>query len=112
MTRHTSKPDQRLQDGVSSLEMALWRRRIKTHSDRIHHSDSGSRYVSIRYTDRLSDIGASALVGSVADPYDNAMAEALNGTFKAEPIELPGHVVQRRTPARSPRLHTARRVRT
>ncbi|MFE9890661.1 hypothetical protein [Streptomyces scopuliridis] len=68
--------------------------------------------MSIRYTDRLADIGASALTGSVADPYDSAMTEALNGTFKAELIELPGHVVQRITPARSPRLHTARRVRT
>lgn len=44
------------------------------------------QYVSIRYTDRLADIGAS--VGSVADSYDNAMAEALNGTFKAELIEM------------------------
>jgi transposase InsO family protein len=46
--------------------------------------------VSIRYTDRLTDIGASASVGSVADSYDNAMAEALNGTFKAELIEMQG----------------------
>ncbi|TFE58361.1 hypothetical protein E3E14_00435 [Streptomyces sp. ICN441] len=44
--------------------------------------------MSIRYTDRLADIGASASVGSVADSYDNAMAEALNGTFKAELIEM------------------------
>ncbi|MFD3736370.1 transposase, partial [Streptomyces sp. NPDC058632] len=49
-----------------------------------------AQYVSIRYTDRLSDIGASASVGSVADSYDNAMAEALNGTFKAELIEMQG----------------------
>lgn len=48
------------------------------------------QYVSIRYTDRLTDIGASASVGSVADSYDNAMAEALNGTFKAELIEIHG----------------------
>ncbi|MFI6287606.1 transposase [Streptomyces sp. NPDC051018] len=48
------------------------------------------QYVSIRYTDRLADIGASASVGSVADSYDNAMAEALNGTFKAELIEMQG----------------------
>ncbi|MEU2744018.1 integrase core domain-containing protein [Streptomyces sp. NPDC007095] len=46
--------------------------------------------MSIRYTDRLTDIGASASVGSVADSYDNAMAEALNGTFKAELIEMQG----------------------
>ncbi|WP_329171338.1 integrase core domain-containing protein [Streptomyces sp. NBC_01477] len=49
-----------------------------------------SQYVSIRYTDRLADIGAAASVGSVADSYDNAMAEALNGTFKAELIEMQG----------------------
>ncbi|MFE9766618.1 IS3 family transposase [Streptomyces sp. NPDC005808] len=73
---------------LDALEMALWRRRIKTDSGLIHHSDRGSQYVSIRYTERLADIGASASVGSVADSYDNAMAEALNGTFKAELIEI------------------------
>lgn len=49
-----------------------------------------AQYVSIRYTERLSGIGASASVGSVADSYDNAMAEALNVTFKAELIEMQG----------------------
>lgn len=48
------------------------------------------QYLSIRYTERLSDVGASASVGSVADSYDNAMAEALNGTFKAELIDMQG----------------------
>ncbi|MDQ1046282.1 putative transposase [Streptomyces sp. V4I2] len=66
---------------LDALEMALWRRRTKKDSGLI---------VSIRYTDRLADIGASASVGSVADSYDNAMAEALNGTFKAELIEMQG----------------------
>ncbi|MGW4049178.1 IS3 family transposase [Streptomyces sp. NPDC004721] len=75
---------------LDALEMALWRRRIKKDSGLVHHSDRGSQYVSIRYTERLSDIGASASVGSVADSYDNAMAEALNGTFKAELIEMQG----------------------
>ncbi|MFE9312662.1 IS3 family transposase [Streptomyces sp. NPDC006706] len=75
---------------LDALEMALWRRRIKKDSGLIHHSDRGSQYVSIRYTERLSDIGASASAGSVADSYDNAMAEALNGTFKAELIEMQG----------------------
>ncbi len=60
-------------------------------SDRfMHHSDRGSQYVSIRYTERLAEVGASASVGSVADSYDNAMAEALNGTFKAELIDHQG----------------------
>ncbi|WP_308409013.1 IS3 family transposase [Streptomyces sp. AC558_RSS880] len=75
---------------LDALEMALWRRRTKKDSGLIHHSDRGSPYVSIRYTERLADIGASASVGSVADSYDNAMAEALNGTFKAERIEMQG----------------------
>ncbi|MEV7864497.1 IS3 family transposase [Streptomyces hirsutus] len=75
---------------LDALEMALWRRRIKKDSGLIHHSDRGSQYVSIRYTERLADSGASASVGSVADSYDNAMAEALNGTFKAELIEMQG----------------------
>ncbi len=71
-----------------------------------------ARYVSIRYTDRLADIGASASVGSVADSYDNAMAEALNGTFKAELIEMQGPLEGRR-PSRAgdlpveERLHSA-----
>ncbi|MGW5480663.1 DDE-type integrase/transposase/recombinase [Streptomyces sp. NPDC004008] len=55
---------------LDALEMALWRQRIKTDSGLIHHSDRGSQYVLIRYTDRLADIGASASVGSVADSYD------------------------------------------
>ncbi|MGP3951473.1 IS3 family transposase [Streptomyces sp. 7N604] len=75
---------------LDALEVALWRRRIKKDSGLIHHSDRGSQYVSIRYTDRLADIGASASVGSVADSYDNAMAEALKGNFKAELIEMQG----------------------
>ncbi|MDK0524917.1 integrase core domain-containing protein [Streptomyces sp. ML-6] len=75
---------------LEALEMALWRRRTKKDSGLIHHNDRGPQYVSIRYTGRLSDIGASASAGSVADSYDNAMAEALNGTFKAELIETQG----------------------
>ncbi|XVQ06892.1 transposase [Spirillospora sp. CA-255316] len=52
----------------------------------IHHSDRGCQYTSFRYATRLADLGVVASVGSVADSYDNAMAEALNGTFKAELI--------------------------
>ncbi|GHC87999.1 hypothetical protein GCM10010349_74940 [Streptomyces flavofungini] len=75
---------------LDALEMALWQRRFKKDPGLIHHSDRGSQYVSIRYTDRLADIGACASVGSVADSHDNAMAEALNGTFKAELTEMQG----------------------
>ncbi|WP_308190807.1 IS3 family transposase [Streptomyces sp. HPF1205] len=54
------------------------------------HTDHGAQYVSIRYTERLAEVGASASVGSVADSYDNATAEAFNATFKAELIEHQG----------------------
>lgn len=52
----------------------------------IHHSDRGVQYVSIRYTDRLAEAGIEPSVGSVGDSYDNAMAETINGLFKAEVI--------------------------
>ncbi|MEW2470561.1 hypothetical protein AB0919_37045 [Streptomyces sp. NPDC046994] len=65
---------------------------IKEYCDQRQNPGSGrgSQYVSIRYTDQLADIGASAPVGSVADSYDIAMTKASNGTFKAEPIEMQG----------------------
>jgi transposase InsO family protein len=75
---------------LDALEMALWRQKVKKTAGLVHHSDRGSQYVSIRYTERLAEAGAAASVGSVADSYDNAMAEALNGTFKAELIERQG----------------------
>lgn len=52
----------------------------------IHHSDRGVQYVSIRYTDRLAEAGIERSVGSVGDSYDNAMAETINGLYKAEVI--------------------------
>jgi transposase InsO family protein len=54
--------------------------------DLIHHSDRGVRYVSIRYTERLAEAGIEASVGSVGDSYDNALAETINGLYKAEVI--------------------------
>ncbi|MFJ9682565.1 IS3 family transposase [Streptomyces sp. NPDC101194] len=75
---------------LDAPEMALWRRGTKKGSGLIHHSDRGSRYVSIRYGERLLEAGAAASVGSVADSYGNAMAEVLNGSSKAEPIEHQG----------------------
>jgi putative transposase len=74
---------------LDALEMALWQRarqRPVQPGTLIHHSDRGCQYVSFRYTTRLSDLGVTASVGSVADSYDNAMAEALNATFKTELI--------------------------
>jgi putative transposase len=52
----------------------------------IHHSDRGSQYVSIRYTERLVEGGIEPSVGSKGDSYDNALAETINGLYKAEPI--------------------------
>ena len=74
---------------LEALEMALWNRRVHD-GQTVHHSDAGSQYTSVRYTTRLSDVGIMPSVGTVADSYDNAMAEALNGTFKAELIERCG----------------------
>ena len=68
---------------LDALEMAQWNRRIRT-GETIHHSDAGSQYTSIRYSERLEEFGVLPSIGSVGDSYDNAMAEALNGTFKAE----------------------------
>jgi putative transposase len=73
---------------LDALEMAIWRR--DTTSGVTHHSDAGCQYVSFRYSERLADANIAASVGSVGDSYDNAMAEALNGTYKAELIRRRG----------------------
>ena len=69
---------------LDALEQALWARKVK--GDLIHHSDKGSQYLSIRYTERLAEVGIEASVGAVGDAYDNAMAETINGLYKAEVI--------------------------
>jgi transposase InsO family protein len=69
---------------LDALEQALYVRRPT--GSLIHHSDRGVQYVSIRYTDRLADAGIEASVGSVGDSYDNALAETINGLYKAEVI--------------------------
>jgi putative transposase len=56
----------------------------------VHHSDRGSQYLSIRYTERLGEVGIERSVGSVGDSYDNALAESINGLFKAEVIHRLG----------------------
>jgi len=56
----------------------------------VHHSDRGSRYLSIRYTDRLVEAGAEPSVGSVGDSYDNTLAETIIGLFKTEVIHRRG----------------------
>lgn len=68
---------------LDALEQALWARRP---SGTIHHSDKGSQYVSLAYTQRLHDAELLASTGSTGDSYDNAMAESINGLYKAEVI--------------------------
>lgn len=68
---------------LDALEQALWARRpVGT----IHHSDKGSQYVSLAYTQRLLDAELLASTGSTGDSYDNALAESINGLYKAEVI--------------------------
>ena len=71
---------------LDALELALHDRRPGIGSGRVHHSDRGSQYVSLRYTGRLAEAGLEPSVGSVGDSYDNALAETINGLYKAEVI--------------------------
>nr|WP_187441407.1 IS3 family transposase [Escherichia coli] len=68
---------------LDALEQALWARRP---SGTVHHCDKGSQYVSLAYTQRLKEAGLLASTGSTGDSYDNAMAESINGLYKAEVI--------------------------
>ena len=77
-----------------ALEQALHERRPQHRGGLVHHSDRGSQYVSIQYTERLAEAGIEPSVGSVGDSYDNALAETINGLYKAE-------VIHRRGPWRS-----------
>ena len=74
--------------GTDALEQALWTRRET--SGLIHHSDRGSQYLSIRYTECLAQANIDASVGSIGDSYDNAMAETINGLYKTEVIRHRG----------------------
>ena len=79
---------------LDALEQALHERRPVHRAGLVHHSDRGSQYVSIKYTERLAEAGIEPSVGSVGDSYDNALAETINGLYKAE-------VIHRRGPWRS-----------
>jgi putative transposase len=77
---------------LDALEMALWTR---AQADQlvdglIHHSDAGSQYTSIRYHERLTDVGAVASIGTVGDSYDNALAETTIGLYKTECVRHEG----------------------
>lgn len=75
---------------LDALEQALYDRQPEQTSGLIHHSDRGSQYVSIRYTERLAEAGIEPSVGSRGDSYDNALAETINGLYKAEVIHRRG----------------------
>ncbi len=71
---------------LDALEQALYARQPERDSSLVHHSDRGSQYVSIRYSERLAEAGVEPSVGSKGDSYDNALAETINGLYKAELI--------------------------
>ena len=73
---------------LDALEQALWSR--ADTDGLIHHSDRGSQYLSIRYTERLAGAGIEPSVGSVGDSYDNALAESVIGLYKTEVIRREG----------------------
>jgi putative transposase len=75
---------------LDALEMAIWARQHAGLDELVHHSDRGVQYLSVRYTQRLADQGAVTSVGSKGDSYDNALAEAVNGLYKAELIRPRG----------------------
>lgn len=79
---------------LDALEQALWARQPEREDALIHHSDRGSQYVSIRYSERLAEAGIESSVGSKGDSYDNALAETINGLYKAE-------LIHRRAPWKS-----------
>jgi putative transposase len=74
---------------LDALEQALWARQPEREA-LIHHSDRGSQYVSIRYTERLAEAGIEPSVGTTGDSYDNALAETINGLYKTEVIHRLG----------------------
>ena len=78
---------------LDALEQAMWVRArdgIADLSGLVHHTDAGSQYTSIAFTERLADAGIDPSVGSVGDAYDNALAESVIGLFKTELIKPGG----------------------
>lgn len=71
---------------LDALEQALYARQPEKSEGLVHHSDRGSQYLSIRYTERLAQAGIEPSVGGRGDSYDNALAESINGLYKAELI--------------------------
>jgi len=75
---------------LDALEQAIYERREAGLTDLVHHSDRGTQYLSMRYTDHLVDAGIEPSVGSRGDSYDNALAESIIGLFKTEVIQRKG----------------------
>ena len=75
---------------LDALEMALWARRAGRLDGLVHHSDRGTQYLAVRYTERLAEAGIAASVGSRGDSYDNALAESFQGLYKAELVRHRG----------------------
>jgi putative transposase len=74
---------------LDALEMARWSRGTKLEG-LVAHSDAGSQFTSIRYGERLAELGAHPSIGSIGDSFDNALAETVNGLYKTELIRGPG----------------------
>jgi len=74
---------------LRSLDMAAWKRN-RPLAGLTAHSDAGSQYTALRFTERLADLGAAPSIGSVGDSYDNSMAESLNGIYKTELVKPAG----------------------
>jgi putative transposase len=75
---------------LDALEMAIWARKETEYPGLVHHCDRGVHYLSIRYTERLAEVGAASSVGSRGDSYDNALAESVFSLHKAELITMRG----------------------
>lgn len=75
---------------LDALNQAICQLSTKKGDGLIHHSDRGSQYLSIKYTERLADAGTDPSVGTVGDSYDNALAESITSLFKTEVIKLLG----------------------
>jgi len=75
---------------LDALEMAMWHRRADDLGGLVHHSDRGVQYLAIRYAERLAEAEAVSSVGSKGDSHDNALAESVNGLYKAELINRHG----------------------
>jgi putative transposase len=75
---------------LDALDQAIWQRKTPDNKDLVHHSDRGSQYLSIKYTERLAEAEIDLSVGTVGDAYDNALAECVIGLFKTEVINQIG----------------------